>query len=479
MSLSSTIAGIVATTITSPFDLHNDASTRQSNNETRLGLLNSHEIIHRTSMHLSNNNELCQPNASSQDRKVTINIRGTAYETFESTLAKYPDTLLGCSQKRDKYYDQGTGQFCFKRDRQAFNAILFYYQSSGKLIRPNDVKEKTFLDDLKFFEIDPWNVTELEYGPHNFTKTKKSHKVEGLKMGERGVEIESSWRAPMGNTNKQYTTCNVILSWSCAVCVIVYVFTACLSSLPEYQSTLSTSSCKNDNMTRLIITHDNPIVILHFICSIWFVLEFIIRFSLSLFKLQYLFSFIGAIDIISATSTFVQLLLRSTDTCQLNVLMWLSNILRLLSFVCVLKFSRYSAGLRLFGQTLKACYGQFVLSVYCIGICLLFFSAVIFYTESAENENFRSILDAFWYTIITLTTVGYGDVVPMTLTGRLCGAVCSVFGATMIVAWPATIFVSYFTQIYNHEISKKTKKSFWSRTKGKFRILLHLEYSEV
>ena len=474
--MSSTIARSVAAIITSPFDLHSQTRNTQSNNETRLRLPNSHEIIHRASLNSSNNNELGQA-WSPQDRKITINIRGTTYETFESTLAKYPDTLLGCSQKRDEYYDQETRQFCFNRDRQTFNAILFYYQSSGKLIRPNDVKEETFLDDLKFFQIDPWNVTDLEYGPHNFKKPEKSHKVDGLKIDERGVEMESSWHVSMGNINKQYPVCNVILSWPCAVCIVVYLFTTCLSSLPKYQSTLSTS-CKDDNTTRLIITHDNPIVLLRFVCSIWFVLEVILRFGLSLLKFQYFFSFMGAIDIISATSTFVQLLLRPTDACQPNVLMWLSNILRLSSFVCLFKLSRFSAGLRLFGQTLKACFGQFILSVYCIGMCVLFYSAIIYYTESEQNENFQSIFDAFWYTMITLTTVGYGDVVPMTIAGRLFGAICSIFGATIIMAWPATIFVSHFTDIYNHEISKKTGRSLWSRTKNKFRILLNLELSQ-
>lgn len=477
--MSSTIArSAVAAIITSPFDLHNQTRNTQSNNETRLRLPNSHEIIHRTRMNSSNNNELGQA-WSAQDKKITINIRGTTYETFESTLAKYPDTLLGCSQKRDEYYDQETRQFCFNRDRQAFNAILFYYQSSGKLIRPNDVKEETFLDDLKFFEIDPWNVTDLEYGPHNFKKPEKSNKVDGLKIGERGrLRMETSWRASMGNTNKQYPVCNVILSWPCAVCVVVYLFTTCLSSMPEYQSAVSTS-CKNENTTRLIISHDNPIVLVRFLCSIWFVLEVILRFGLSLFKFQYFFSFVGAIDIISATSTFVQLLLRPTDTCpQSDVLMRLSNILRLSSFVCIFKLSRFSAGLRLFGQTLKACFGQFILSVYCIGMCVLFYSAIIYYSESEQNENIQSIFDAFWYTIITLTTVGYGDVVPMTIAGRLFGAMCSIFGATIIMAWPATIFVSYFTEIYNHEINKKMERSLWSRTKNKFRILLNLELSQ-
>ncbi|KAJ7365448.1 Potassium voltage-gated channel sub A member 2 [Desmophyllum pertusum] len=65
--------------------------------------------------------------------RVKINISGKIYETRYSTLARFPGTLLGNPTKRKKYFDKGRQEYFFNRNRNAFDAILFYYQSNGLL----------------------------------------------------------------------------------------------------------------------------------------------------------------------------------------------------------------------------------------------------------------------------------------------------------------------------------------------------------
>ena len=473
--MSSTIAGSVAATLLSPtLDASNRSGNVSSSSElinSRFLSTNSPEIIHRPTMHPSNDRGTC-PQTWTEDKKVRINIRGTLYETFESTLSKYPNTLLG-SDKRNPYYDQGGLQYCFNRNKEAFDAILYYYQSSGKLIRPSDVAEEIFLQELEFFEIDPWNVAELEYGSLNFKQPKKKQKIQQLGISETEERLESSWDVPLKSCERKYAVFNVLLSWPCVIVVVMYLFATCLSSLPKYQWTWSTS-CNHGNATELVMTIGDPLVILHLACGIWFLLEFLLRFTLSVSKLHYLLSFMGVIDMISLVSTVLQIVLGQADICQLAFLTKFSEFLRSSSFACIFKFARFSSGLRLLGQTLKACSGQLILCLYCVGICLLFFSAVIYHSESPVNEDFGSIVHTFWYTIVTLTTVGYGDLIPITITGKLFGAVCSVFGVTIVLAWPATVFVSYFTDIYNDEIrrKKKEKKNFRAHRKHNFKTCL-------
>ncbi|XP_028405526.1 potassium voltage-gated channel protein Shaker-like [Dendronephthya gigantea] len=462
--MSSSVAGSAAVTM---LDIQQNRSniSLSSGNPHRFASVASFEIIHRSTM--PNNNDT-EPHLGHDSQKVVINVRGTIFETYETTLLKYPDTLLGSSDKRAPYYNTRKKQYCFKCDREAFDAILYYYQSSGKLIRPKDVNEDIFLAELEFFQIDPYNVADLEYGPSNFRIPKK-------RQGNQEEEILES------GYGKISTFYDAFLSWPCGLIVILYMLTLCLSSAGQYQMMLprscsdvftnNTSLQSKRKTTQLLDANDHPLVVLHYICSVWFLLEFILRFLISELKVKYIRSVLGFIDIITILSMFSQILLRQFDACQLRFLMWLINVMRTLSILCMFKLSRYSTGLRLFGLTVKACSGQLILSFYCVGICLLFFSSVIYYSEESVNLDFTSILDAFWYTIVTLTTVGYGDITPVSLIGKTFGAICSVFGVTIVMAWPATIFVSHFKEMYNHEMGQKRKKErkFWSNKIFKFR----------
>ena len=71
-----------------------------------------------------------------EDDSITFNIAGKRFDTFLSTLTRFPDTLLGNLEKLLPYYNPETDEFFFDRHRKAFNGILYFYQSNGVLERP-------------------------------------------------------------------------------------------------------------------------------------------------------------------------------------------------------------------------------------------------------------------------------------------------------------------------------------------------------
>ncbi|CAF2800201.1 unnamed protein product [Rotaria sp. Silwood2] len=91
-------------------------------------------------------------NASLQNR-IIINISGVRFETFKSTLEVYPNTLLGNAKRCKYYYDNVLHEYFFDRHRGCFEAILYYYQSNGRLRRPNSVPLDTFLEEITFFDL--------------------------------------------------------------------------------------------------------------------------------------------------------------------------------------------------------------------------------------------------------------------------------------------------------------------------------------
>ncbi|CAF5113382.1 unnamed protein product [Rotaria sp. Silwood1] len=90
----------------------------------------------------------------SLQNRIIINISGVRFETYKSTLEAYPNTLLGNAERRKYYYDNILDEYFFDRHRGCFEAILYYYQSKGRLRRPNLVPLDTFLEEITFFDLD-------------------------------------------------------------------------------------------------------------------------------------------------------------------------------------------------------------------------------------------------------------------------------------------------------------------------------------
>ncbi len=85
--------------------------------------------------------------------RVVINISGLRFETQLKTLAQFPDTLLGNPKKRMRYFDPLRNEYFFDRNRPSFDAILYYYQSGGRLRRPVNVPLDMFSEEIKFYEL--------------------------------------------------------------------------------------------------------------------------------------------------------------------------------------------------------------------------------------------------------------------------------------------------------------------------------------
>jgi hypothetical protein len=85
--------------------------------------------------------------------RVTINVSGTRFETQLRTLATFPCTLLGSQQRRMRYFDPARNEYFFDRCRIAFEAILYFYQSRGRLRRPGNVPLDMFIEEVKFYEL--------------------------------------------------------------------------------------------------------------------------------------------------------------------------------------------------------------------------------------------------------------------------------------------------------------------------------------
>ena len=134
------------------------------------------------------------------------------------------------------------------------------------------------------------------------------------------------------------------------------------------------------------------------------------------------------------------------------------RFLRVLRLLRILKLTRYSPALETFARVLRNERKPLVAGLLMLGVVLILVSSLMFvFEQSAQPEAFGSIPAALWWGIVTLTTVGYGDVAPVTVGGKIFGALVTVMGVG-IVAVPAGILASGF----NQEIRKRDFAVTWT-----------------
>lgn len=92
----------------------------------------------------------CPPPCGCCERLV-LNVAGLRFETRARTLGRFPDTLLGDPVRRSRFYDGARREYFFDRHRPSFDAVLYYYQSGGRLRRPAHVPLDVFLEEVSFY----------------------------------------------------------------------------------------------------------------------------------------------------------------------------------------------------------------------------------------------------------------------------------------------------------------------------------------
>lgn len=165
---------------------------------------------------------------------------------------------------------------------------------------------------------------------------------------------------------------------------------------------------------------------------------------------KYVFSPMGLVDLVAILPFFLPILFK----LDLRFI----RILRIVRLLRVLKLNRYTRSLRLIGDIIKEKRYELGASVFVCVILILVASTIMFYLEHDDQpENFPNIIATFWWAVATLTTVGYGDVYPVTGWGKLISGIIAVLGIGL-VALPAAILSSSFSERINKKKEKKLEK---------------------
>ena len=171
-----------------------------------------------------------------------------------------------------------------------------------------------------------------------------------------------------------------------------------------------------------------------------FTVEYLLRFYVADKKVKYIFSFYGLVDLIAILPfyIFTNIDLRSI------------RIVRLLRLIKLFRFNKSMITLKAALSKIK---NELILFSF-ITFILLYISSIgiYFFENSAQPENFKSIFHCLWWAVCTLTTVGYGDIYPITNGGKIFTGIVTLIGVGIIAIPTGLIASSFISALKENEL---------------------------
>jgi voltage-gated potassium channel len=177
------------------------------------------------------------------------------------------------------------------------------------------------------------------------------------------------------------------------------------------------------------------------VCVSIFSVEYLTRLFKSSDKLKFVFSFMGVIDLISILPFYLNLGSGSRAL----------RIIRLFRIFRLLKLARYNKAISRFHQAFISVKEELVLFFLASFFLIYLVSVGIYYFENeAQPQAFQSIIHSFWWSVVTLTTVGYGDVYPVTIGGKMFTFFVLMIGVGIITI-PAGLIATAMMKTRNED----------------------------
>lgn len=204
-----------------------------------------------------------------------------------------------------------------------------------------------------------------------------------------------------------------------------------------------------ESVDKINAKYHNILYILEWIFTIFFTVEYILRLYSVYRPWKYATSFFGIVDLLATLPTYLGLFFY--DIHYLMVI----RALRLLRIFRIFKMGQFLNEWSIISESLKASRRKIAVFLYFILLMVIIFGSVMYLIEGDANPKFDSIPRSIYWAIVTLTTVGYGDISPTTGIGQLISAIVMIMGYA-VIAVPTGIVSAEF-------VNNKPKESYTSQ----------------
>ncbi|XP_017294234.1 potassium voltage-gated channel subfamily C member 2 isoform X9 [Kryptolebias marmoratus] len=448
------------------------------------------------------------------NERIILNVGGTRHETYKSTLKTLPGTrlaLLASDSDIDSVLDQlqqvpgfieynaRTNEYFFDRHPGVFAYVLNYYRT-GKLHCPADVCGPLFEEELSFWGIDEtdvepccWmtyrqhrdaeealDVFELNVDTGNGDEDDEAGKRLGIEevAGDGSASLWRKWQPVIWNLFEDPYSSRAarFIAFASLFFILVSITTFCLETHEAFNKIINKTDVRNssghDSGPQYEIETDPALTYVEGVCVFWFTIEFLVRVTFCPVKLEFVKSVLNIIDFVAILPFYLEVGLSGLSSKAAKDVLGFLRVVRFVRILRIFKLTRHFVGLRVLGHTLRASTNEFLLLIIFLALGVLIFATMIYYAErigakpndptAALHTKFKNIPIGFWWAVVTMTTLGYGDMYPETWSGMVVGALCALAGV-LTIAMPVPVIVNNFGMYYSlamakQKLPKKRKK---------------------
>jgi len=229
------------------------------------------------------------------------------------------------------------------------------------------------------------------------------------------------------------------------VCIIVSTVTYIIETMPVIQES-----------ERAVLV----LLRIEWVVSVSFTLEYLLRIISVRSRCKWFRDLMNFIDFLAVVPFWIEMASGSAGASVLRVI----RVVRLARIIRLMKSDRFIEYLNVFGATIKRSSESFGLLATLILLQVILFGSIFYVIEAETNPNFNSIPMGCFYTVVTITTVGYGDSFPNTALGRVVAVVCMFLGL-LVVALPVIIIGGNFEKEFRSYQLKKTHQAIEDKAK--------------
>ncbi|XP_013880403.1 potassium voltage-gated channel subfamily V member 2 [Austrofundulus limnaeus] len=424
---------------------------------------------------------------------ININVGGKSYQIAYKMAAKYPKTRIGRlatytdhNMKLDLCDDYivTNNEYFFDRDPEVFHSIFNFYRTGVLYIR-DELCPRNFLEEINYWGVRIKNTNRCCRISFEERQDELNEQLKIQRELEAEVEIEENEelfhdmfmgqarRAIWNLMEKPFSSVKAkLMAVASSLFVLISLVAMTLNTVEEMQYRTHTRQLSGKTYCEYVES----------ICIAFFTMEYMLRLISTPDLRAFSRSVLNTVDLIAILPQYLQAILEFFDNeenymkhevdmqavGQVGKVGQVLRIMRLMRIFRILKLARHSVGLRAFGFTLRQCYQQVGCLFLFIAMGIFTFSAMVFTVEhDMPHTNFTSIPHAWWWAAVSISTVGYGDVYPETMLGRVFAFICIAFGI-ILNGLPISILFNKFSDYYSK--LKSNQYTAYRKKRGKIRF---------